>query len=90
MRAREPKRLPVMMTRAEVRAVLAQLSGDHRLMAALMYGAGLRVLECLRLRIQDIDFERRAITVRDGKDSQDRVTMLPGAAIQPQIGRAHV
>ncbi|MBI1746124.1 MAG: integron integrase [Acidobacteria bacterium] len=77
VRARRPNRLPVVMTRAEVKAVLTRLQGDQWLRASLMYGAGLRLLECLRLRVQDIDFARNEITVRDGKGAKDRVTMLP-------------
>jgi len=77
IRARKPKRLPVVMTRDEVKAVLANLTGDKRLMASLMYGAGLRLMECLRLRVQDVDFSRNEITVRDGKGAKDRLTMLP-------------
>lgn len=79
IRARRPKRLPVVMTREEVRAVLGCLEGDKLLMASLMYGAGLRLMECLRLRVQDIDFASNRITVRDGKGFKDRVTMLPSA-----------
>jgi integron integrase len=77
IRARKPKRLPVVMTRDEVKAVLANLTGDKRLMATIMYGAGLRLMECLRLRVQEIDFSRNEILVRDGKGAKDRVTMLP-------------
>lgn len=77
IRARKPTRLPVVMTREEVKAVLANLSGDKWLMASLMYGAGLRLMECLRLRAQDIDFLRNEILVRDGKGAKDRITMLP-------------
>ena len=77
IRARKPKRLPVVMTRDEVNAVLGYLSGDKWLMASLMYGAGLRLMECLRPRVQDIDFSRNEITVRDGKGAKDRITMLP-------------
>ena len=77
IRARKPKRLPVVMTREEVKAVFANLEGDKWLMASLMYGAGLRLMECLRLRVQDIDFARNEILVRDGKGAKDRVTMLP-------------
>jgi integron integrase len=77
IRARKPKRLPVVMTREEVKAVLANLTGDKWLMASLMYGAGLRLMECLRLRVQDIDFARNEIHVRDGKGAKDRITMLP-------------
>jgi integron integrase len=77
IRARKPTRLPVVMTRDEVKSVLSGLSGDKRLMASLLYGAGLRLMECLRLRIQDIDFSRNEILIRDGKGAKDRITMLP-------------
>ena len=77
IRARKPMRLPAVMTRQEVKSVLANLTGDKWLMASLMYGAGLRLMECLRLRVQDIDFERNEILVRDGKWAKDRITMLP-------------
>lgn len=77
IRARKPQRLPVVLTRMEVKAVLDEAIGDKRLMASLLYGAGLRLMECLRLRVQDIDFERHEITVRDGKGAKDRITMLP-------------
>lgn len=77
IRARKAERLPVVMTREEVKSVLANLSGDKRLMASLMYGAGLRLMECLRLRVQDIDFSRNEIAIRDGKGAKDRITMLP-------------
>ena len=83
VRARKPERLPVVMMRDEVKAVLKHLSGQQRLMAILLYGAGLRLLECLCLRIQDIDFGSRTITVRNGKGFKDRLTMLPAAAMQP-------
>ena len=71
IRARKPTRLPVVMTREEVEAVLANLTGDKWLMASLMYGAGLHLMECLRLRVQDIDFVRNEILVRDGKGAKD-------------------
>jgi integron integrase len=77
VRANRPKRLPVVLTRGEVRRVLDQLDGTYRLMGELMYGAGLRLLECLRLRVKDLDFERGEITVREGKGDKDRRTMLP-------------
>jgi integron integrase len=77
IRARRPTRLPVVMTRDEVKAVLSQITCDKWLMASLMYGAGLRLMECLRLRVQDIDFSRNEILVRDGKGAKDRITMLP-------------
>jgi integron integrase len=83
IRARKPTRLPVVMTREEVKAVLANLSGDKYIMASLMYGAGLRLMECLRLRVQDIDFSRNEILVRDGKGAKDRVTMLPESLKPP-------
>jgi integron integrase len=83
IRARRPKRLPVVMTRDEVRAVLNHLEGDKWLMASLMYGSGLRLMECLRLRVQDVDFGANQITVRDGKGSKDRVTMLPESVKAP-------
>ena len=70
-------RLPVVLTRDEVRAVLRQLRGTPRLMAILMYGSGLRLLECARLRVQDIDFGRHQIIVRAGKGDKDRTTTLP-------------
>ncbi len=88
IRARKPRRLPAVMTREEVKAVLRCLDGDKWLMASLMYGAGLRLMECLRLRIQDIDFARNEILVRDGKGAKDRVTMLPEslkAALQDRL-----
>jgi len=69
--------MPVVMTRDEVKSVINHLTGDKRLMASLMYGTGLRLMECLRLRIQDIDFSRNEITIRDGKGAKDRMTMLP-------------
>ena len=83
IRARKPKRLPVVMTREEVKAVLTNLTGDKWLMASLMYGAGLRLMECLRLRVQDIDFSRNEILVRDGKGAKDRITMLPESLKAP-------
>jgi integron integrase len=86
IRARKPARLPVVMTRDEIRAVFKHLSGERFLMALLLYGGGLRLLECLRLRVQDLDIESKIITVRDGKGFKDRVTTLPTTAIQPLQG----
>jgi len=71
------------MTRDEVKAVLSCLEGDKWLMASLMYGSGLRLMECLRLRVQDIDFGRNEILVRDGKGAKDRITMLPESLKAP-------
>jgi integron integrase len=80
VRARRPQRLPVVLTRSEVGAVLDQLSGANRLVATLLYGSGLRLLECLRLRVKDVDFERHQVTVREGKGDRDRATLLPRTA----------
>src|SRR5262245_43156459 len=77
VRAKRPEHLPVVLTRAEVRAVLGGLTGPSRLMALLLYGAGLRLLECAQLRVKDVDFGRNQITVRSGKGGKDRMTMLP-------------
>ena len=92
IRARKAERLPVVMTGSEVRAVLAELSDEQWLMASLMYGAGLRLSECLRLRVQDIDFSANEILVRDGKGAKDRVTMLPSTLkgpLQSQLRKAN-
>jgi integron integrase len=83
VRARKERRLPVVLTREEVRRVLAQLDGDLRLIASLLYGSGLRLTECLRLRVQDVDLARLELTVRDGKGGKDRVTMLPRSLAAP-------
>lgn len=82
-RAKRPPKIPVVFTRAEARAVLAQLKGDYRLMAHLLYGSGLRLLECLRLRVKDIDFGYRQITVRESKGLRERVTLLPERLCPP-------
>ncbi len=76
-RAKRPEHLPVVLSRKEVCALLAQMSGTPLLMAQLLYGSGLRLMECLRLRVKDLDFHYNQITVRDGKGAKDRVTMLP-------------
>lgn len=76
-RVTRPPRLPVVLAPAEARAVLANLKGDYRLMAQLLYGSGLRLMECLRLRVKDIDFGYNRITVRDGKGLHERVALLP-------------
>jgi integron integrase len=77
-RAKRPKRLPVVLTRAEVQRLLAAMEGTYLLMGRLLYGTGMRLMECIRLRVKDVDFERNQITVRDGKGEKDRVTVLPG------------
>ncbi len=77
VRAKRPRRLPVVLTPAEVRALLARLDGREWLMAGLLYGTGMRLMECLRLRIKDVDFARREIIVREGKGNKDRRVPLP-------------
>jgi integrase len=83
VRAKRPQRLPVVLTRQEVRALLGALDGVHWLMAGLLYGAGLRLLECLRLRVKDLDFAKHQLLVRAGKGDKDRVTVLPVAVAEP-------
>ena len=91
VRAKTPARVPVVLTREEVVAVLSRLRGRYWLMASLMYGSGLRVMECLRLRIQDVDFGYRQIIVRSGKGGKDRFVPLPdrlGESLRQQIAEA--
>jgi len=83
VRAKRPQRLPVVLTRREVDALLACLEGAMWLLAVLLYGGGLRVIEALRLRVHDLDFERGEILVRHGKGGKDRVTVLPGITAAP-------
>lgn len=87
-KARVPQRLPVVLTPTEVKRLLDRLEGTPWLMASLLYGAGLRLMECVRLRVKDIEFERGELIVRDGKGQKDRVTMLPAKLIEPL--RAHI
>jgi integron integrase len=90
VRPRKPRRLPVVLTRAEVQAVLDAIPGSPRLVASLLYGGGLRLLEGLQVRLKDVDLERREITIRGGKGGHDRVTVLPASlrpAIRQQIAR---
>jgi integron integrase len=84
IRAARPKRLQVVLTKREVHQVLQQLDDPYRLQAQLLYGSGLRLLECLRLRVKDLDFARHEIVVRGGKGDKDRVTMLP-VAVKPAL-----
>jgi integron integrase len=86
VRAKQSERLPVVLTRDEVRAVIRELDGAPRLMAILLYGAGLRLLECAHLRAKDVDFAANQIVVRAGKGDRDRVTMLP-AAVKTDLAR---
>ncbi|MGC2458442.1 MAG: integron integrase [Gallionellaceae bacterium] len=81
--AKVPKRLPVVLTREEVRAVLTPMDGTMWLIASLLYGSGLRIMECLRLRVKDADLGKGEILVREGKGFKDRVTMLPASLVQP-------
>ncbi len=83
VRAKKPDRLPVVFTRDEVRAVIGRLEGTKWLAASLLYGSGLRLMECLRLRVKDIDFGQNHIVVRDGKGQKDRVTVLPTTLAEP-------
>jgi integron integrase len=82
-RAQRPARVPVVFTRAEVHAVLNQLEGTYQLMAQLLYGSGLRLMECVRLRAKDLDFAYHQLTVRDGKGEKDRLTILPARLVVP-------
>jgi len=77
IRAKKPKRLPTVMTKDETMKVIVAMSGDYQLMAKLIYGSGLRLMECVRLRVKDIDFENNQLVVRDAKGMKDRVTVLP-------------
>jgi integron integrase len=85
VRAQRPVRLPVVLSRSEVASLLSQLRGPVWLMASLMYGAGLRLLECAELRVKDLNFDRGELMVRDGKGGKDRVTMLPAALNGPLL-----
>ncbi len=81
--ARTPAHLPVVLTRDEVARILRDLTGVHALIGRLLYGSGLRIMECVRLRVKDVDFTRFEIVVRDGKGAKDRVTMLPRGLVAP-------
>lgn len=92
-RAKPSKTLPVVFTRQEVQAILARLEGTHSLIACLLYGSGLRLMEAVRLRVKEVDFERGEITIREAKGAKDRVTMLPAAItehLQMHLQRVHV
>src|ERR1035437_4758124 len=89
-RAKKPAKLPVVLSAEEVRHIFVHLSGKEKLMAQLLYGSGLRLMECVRLRVKDVDFARAHITVRDAKGGKDRITMLPvnlAAALQKHVAR---
>jgi integron integrase len=76
-RAKQRERVPVVLSRQEIASILQRLSGTHGLMLRLIYGTGMRLMECVRLRVKDVDFDNRYIVIRDGKGAKDRVTMLP-------------
>jgi integron integrase len=86
VRAKKPKRLPTVLTKDEALKVIGGLSGLQQVMAKLLFGSGLRLMECVRLRIKDLDFAQRQIIVRDGKGIEDRMTMLPGSLTTPLQG----
>ena len=83
VRAKTPQRLPVVLSQREVAQVLSRMDGTHGLMAQLLYGTGMRLMECVRLRVKDVDFERFELLIRDGKGAKDRVTMLPQKLVVP-------
>jgi integron integrase len=88
-RARKPKRLPVVLSRDEVDRLMSRLEGTHALMARMIYGTGMRLMECLRLRIKDVDFDHREIVIREGKGGKDRITMLPNTLVPPLRDHLH-
>jgi integron integrase len=95
VRAKPSQHVPTVLSRAEVQAVLHEMSGIHLLMARLLYGSGMRLMECIRLRVKDLDFEYRQIVVRDAKGAHDRYTLLPASLVEPlqdhlvQVKRTH-
>lgn len=95
VRAKPSQHVPTVLSRAEVQAVLHEMSGIHLLMARLLYGSGMRLMECIRLRVKDLDFEYSQIAVRDAKGAHDRYTLLPASLVEPlqdhliQVKRTH-
>lgn len=83
IRAKRPKRLPTVLTKEEAKKVITCIPVTYRLIAQVLYGSGIRLMECVRLRVQDLDFAQRQIIVRDGKRQQDRITVLPEILISP-------
>jgi integron integrase len=83
IRAKKPQRLPVVLSKTEVARILERMEGTYGLMARLLYGTGMRIMECCRLRVQDVDFDRGEILIRNGKGAKDRVTMLPEVLVVP-------
>lgn len=93
VRAKRPKRVPTVLSQDEVRCLLAHMEGRPQLLASLLYGTGMRLMECLRLRVKDVDFARNEITIRGGKGAKDRHTVLPKSLVEPlqrEIERARV
>ena len=82
-KAKRPRRLPTVLTREEAHRVLEQMTGTHALMARLLYGTGMRLTECLQLRVKDVELTRREIIIREGKGAKDRMTMLPASLVEP-------
>ena len=82
-RAKKSHHLPTVLTRDEVRRLFDEMKGTHALMARLQYGTGMRLMECLRLRVKDVELERREVVVRQGKGAKDRVTLLPASLVDP-------
>ena len=87
VRVKRPPKLPAVLTHQEAMSIIERLTNPYQLLASLMYGAGLRVVESARLRVKDIDFQRQIITVRDGKGDKDRTTLLPASLIAPLLRR---
>ena len=83
VRVKRPARIPAVLTHAEAMEIIGLLGQPHQLLASLMYGAGLRVIEATRLRVKDVDFERQVVTVRNGKGAKDRTTLLPASLVHP-------
>jgi len=83
LRAKRSERLPTVLSKDEVTRLLSGMQGLHQLMAKLLYGCGLRLMECMRLRVKDIDFEQSQIIIREGKGEKDRLTILPSSLVHP-------
>ena len=83
VRAKRPKRVPTVLSQDEARSLLAHMEGRPQLLASLLYGTGMRLMECLRLRVKDVDFARNEITIRSGKGAKDRHTVLPKSLVEP-------
>mgnify|MGYP003633602743 CR=1 FL=1 len=89
VRAKQPKKLPTILSRDEVRKILSVLKGDNQLIGAILYGSGLRLMECLRLRVKDLNFEYACLHIHDGKGMKDRVVMLPSQLHRPLQSLLH-